>query len=85
MGQVNSEYVKNTSKKCPCCGYPMVVRTSRQLTKIFIEENRQCKNIECGIGIVYEVTAARVTSPSGLDMTNAGIPLSQKLAQHQSA
>jgi len=61
--------------KCPVCDSGMRIRTSNLITPLFKEEKRQCINPDCGLSVLYEVTAARVLVPSAMDPSNAGLTI----------
>lgn len=53
------------SQRCPHCGGPSAVRTSKSLTPLYREATYQCKDPYCGFSWVVGIEALRQLSPSG--------------------
>lgn len=65
-----------TSKRprCPHCGEPAIVRTSRELSPIFREQTMQCTNPSCSFSYVVGMEVLRSLSPSGVPNPDVTIP-----------
>jgi len=50
--------------KCPHCGSPAFIRSSKQLSKLVKEAACQCANVVCGHTFIVAVEVVRTISPS---------------------
>lgn len=64
--------------KCPHCGSPAKIRTSRRMSDLTVEHSLQCQNIDCAHTWVAHTSAVRTIAPSMTPNPRVFIPLSPR-------
>lgn len=76
-GWAEREPPRHTNRpRCPHCGYPAIVRTTRELSPMYREQLMQCTNGLCGHTYVIGAEVLRTISPSATPNPDVHIPQS---------
>lgn len=57
---------QGATPRCPHCGEPAIVRSSRALSPVYREQLMQCTNALCGFTYVVGAEVIRAISPSAM-------------------
>lgn len=77
MSDRQPHYTHHTNRaRCPHCGEPAIVRTSRELSPVYREKTMQCTNPLCSHSYVVGEEVLRTLSPSATPNPDVNIPCS---------